>query len=514
MSQVRVRFAPSPTGFLHIGGLRTALYNYLYARKNNGVFILRIEDTDQKRYVEEAEQYIHDALEWGGIKVDEGPAVGGKYGPYRQSERSEIYRKYADQLIEQGHAYYAFDTAEELEAMRKERNEQGVHSPKYDFSIRHEMNNSLTLSEEDTQERISSGEYTIRMKVPESEIIKFHDKVRGEIAFSTDELDDKVILKADGLPTYHLANVVDDYLMKITDVIRGEEWLSSTAHHVLLYRMLGLEENRPLFSHLPLILKPTGKGKLSKRDGTKLSIPVYPLQWEDEESGQPFMGFDKAGFNPAAMMNFLVFLGWNPGTEQEIFSMEELIKEFSLEKVSKSGARYDYDKALWFNQQYIIQEDPEVLTSKVFNVLKSHGHEVEPAFAEAYAELFRERVHTYNDFWTQGYFFFESIREYDEKNVKKRWKNEEVREHFKKVAERTAEIDVWITDKVSDVIKGYIVESGAGFGKILPLLRIALAGTMSGPDVFKMMNLMGKKMCVERLESGIKIFNTMLSTDA
>lgn len=511
MEKIRVRFAPSPTGYLHIGGIRTALYNYLYARKYGGTFILRIEDTDQKRYVAEAEEYIEKALEWCGIEIDEGPAKGGDYGPYRQSERSEIYRKYADQLIESGDAYYAFDTEKELEAMRERKTAEGIHSPKYDASIRMEMKNSLTLSPEEVKERLESGEaYTIRIKVPKGEIVQFEDRVRGKIEFSTDELDDKVLIKTDGLPTYHMANIVDDYSMGISDVIRGEEWLSSTAHHVLLYRMLGLEDKQPRFSHLPLILKPSGKGKLSKRDGATLGIPVFPLQWTDEETGDVALGFDKMGFHPGAVVNFLAFLGWNPGTEQEIFSEDELIEAFSLEHISKGGARFDFDKALWFNRQYIMAEDISELGQKVANVLRDNGHAVDRSFAEAYTELFRERVDTYNDFWEQGYYFFEDIKDFDSKNAVKRWKKEENQAHFKNVINLIASAEKWDAHSLSEMVKNYVAEENAGFGNILPLLRIALAGTMQGPDVFLMMDLMGKELCVKRLKESPDIFQTLL----
>lgn len=515
MDNVRVRFAPSPTGYLHIGGVRTALYNYLFARKYNGTLILRIEDTDQKRYVAEAEKYIHRSLEWCGIEIDEGPEKGGGFGPYRQSERSNLYKKYADLLLDNGAAYYAFDTEEELQEMRERKAKEGYHSPKYDAKLRMEMNNSLTLSADEVERKLNSGDpYTIRLKVPENEVVHFEDIVRGDIEFSTDELDDKVLIKTDGLPTYHMANIVDDHLMQISHVIRGEEWLSSTAHHVLLYRMLGWEESRPKFAHLPLILKPTGKGKLSKRDGAKLNIPVFPLHWKDAESGEEALGFDKMGFHPQAVINFLAFLGWNPGTEQEIFTEKELIEAFSLEHISKSGARFDFDKALWFNRQYIAAEDQRDLGVKVKQVLKTHGVQVEAAFAEAYADLFKERVDTYEDFWTQGYYFFKDIENYDKKNLKKRWKKEENRVHFKEIINVLNADNDWDADSLSNKVRTYVKNEGAGFGNILPLLRIALAGTMKGPDVFKMMSLMGREMCMERLRNCPEVFSSLLASNA
>lgn len=513
MSNVRVRFAPSPTGYLHIGGLRTALYNYLYARKHGGTFILRIEDTDRNRYVEDAEDYIHRSLKWCGLDVDEGPDRGGDYGPYRQSERTEIYREYALELVEKGNAYYAFDTAEELEAMRQERMASGEHSPKYDAGIRMQMQNSLALEDDEVQARLDKGDpYTIRIKVPKNETISFMDCVRGEVEFNSNELDDKVLLKMDGFPTYHLANIVDDYFMGITDVIRGEEWLSSTAHHVLLYRMLGLEDQQPRFSHLPLILKPSGKGKLSKRDGASLNIPVFPLSWTDKEKGQTYEGFDTKGFNPEAVVNFLAFLGWNPGTEQEIFTMEELVQAFELKHISKSGARFDYDKALWFNRQYIVND--ENLAEKVKDILESHGCEVSETFAEAYTDLYRERVDTYDDFWTEGYYFFTDIESYDQKTGRKKWKKEANQAHFKAIIPLIKNMENWDADSLAEVVKGYINETNAGFGNILPLLRIVLAGTMKGPDVFKMMSLMGKDMVVKRMEKGPDILTEMLSSNA
>ena len=353
MGKIRLRFAPSPTGALHIGGLRTALYNYLLAKRHEGTFILRIEDTDQTRYVDGAEKYIMDALKWCGIVPDESPVLGGEHGPYRQSERKAIYRPYAERLVREGKAYYAFDTPEEWAAKRNELQEAGNHSPKYDASVRGQMKTSLAMSENELEAKLNTGSpHVIRLMVPENEEVLVEDRIRGQVRFETNVLDDKVLLKTDGMPTYHLANIVDDHLMEISHVIRGEEWLSSTAHHILLYQAFGWEP--PVFAHLPLILKPSGKGKLSKRDGKKLGIPVFPLSWMGETEEDSFTGFKEYGFLPEAAINFLALLGWNSGTDQEIFDMQELVKVFALDQVGKSGARFDFEKAKWFNQQYLI----------------------------------------------------------------------------------------------------------------------------------------------------------------
>ncbi len=394
MENIRVRFAPSPTGALHIGGIRTALYNYLLAKKFGGTFILRIEDTDQTRYVPGAEAYIIEALHWAGIVPTEGQSFGGEYGPYRQSDRKAIYHDYAQKLVENGQGYYAFDTPEELDAAR-----QADDTFKYDYKSRARLNNSLTLSAAEVQQRLDSGApYVIRLKVPEGETVHIQDLVRGEVNFQSNELDDKVMLKGDGMPTYHLANVVDDRLMKITHVIRGEEWLPSTAHHVLLYRAFGWEAEMPRFAHLPLILKPDGKGKLSKRDGTRLGIPVFPLSWAGETPEDSFVGFREAGFDPRAMVNFMAFMGWNPGTEQEIFSMDELADAFSVEKIGKSGARFDIEKARWFNQQYIMASSEEELAATVRPIIEAHGHQPTEAYLRSFVGMMKERVVLFSRF--------------------------------------------------------------------------------------------------------------------
>lgn len=500
MSELRVRFAPSPTGALHIGGIRTALYNYLLAKKLGGIFILRIEDTDQNRYVPGAEDYIIEALKWCGLQPDEGPGFGGDYGPYRQSERKDLYRQYAQQLIDNGFAYYAFDTPEELEAMRQSEKEKGNHTFKYDAGMRSRMRNSLTLPKSEVETLLAGGEpYAIRLKVPEDEVIIVNDQIRGEVQFQSSELDDKIILKGDGMPTYHLANIVDDYLMRISHVIRGEEWLPSTAHHVLLYRFLGWESDMPAFAHLPLILKPDGKGKLSKRDGARFGFPVFPLSWEGETAEDSFQGFREFGFDPRAVINFLAFLGWNPGTEQEIFSLEELIEAFSIDKIGKAGARFDIEKAKWFNQQYIIASDSKDLARAIRPLIEAQGHQPSDAFLTAFCELMKERVVLYPDFWEEGYYFFEPVRTYDDKNLRKRWKPERLPQ-FQELINRLERIPDYTAEVVEKTVKSFMEDHGLKFGDVLPILRIALAGTMKGPAVFDMMALLGKEEVKKRLE--------------
>ncbi len=504
MENIRVRFAPSPTGALHIGGIRTALYNYLLAKKYNGTFILRIEDTDQMRYVPGAEEYIVEALRWCGLLPTEGPNFGGEYGPYRQSERKEIYQKYAQQLLENGNAYYAFDTPEELDAAREQDK-----TFKYDAATRTRLKNSLSLSEPEVKERIEKGEnWVVRLKIPSDELIKISDLIRGEVVFQSNELDDKVILKADGMPTYHLANIVDDHLMHITHVIRGEEWLPSTAHHVLLYRAFGWEDTMPQFAHLPLILKPDGKGKLSKRDGSRLGIPVFPLSWKGETAEDSFEGFREVGFLPQAMINFMAFMGWNPGTEQEIFSLEELIASFSVEKIGKAGARFDFEKAKWFNQQYILAADNVTLAQIVRPMIAAKGHEPEQAFLEGFCGFMKERVVLLPDFWEKGYYFFEDVREYDLPNAKKRWKSES-RARFEHLttALTAMESSQWQPEAVQRTVEQFMAAQALKPGDVFPLLRIALAGTMQGPAVFEMMALLGKEVVLKRLNKAFELFD-------
>ncbi len=514
MASIRVRFAPSPTGPLHIGGLRTALYNYLFARQTGGTFILRIEDTDQARYVPGAEAYIFEALEWAGIAPDEAPQVGGDYGPYRQSERKHLYRKYAEQLIATGHAYYAFDTPEELEAQREAARKAGHSNFKYDSSVRLQMRNSLTLPAEEVARLIESGApYVVRLKVPRGEAITFRDRVRGEVQFDSDALDDKVLLKSDGMPTYHLANVVDDYLMKITHVIRGEEWLSSTAHHVLLYRSLGWTSHMPEFAHLPLILKPTGKGKLSKRDGVKLGIPVFPLRWQGRDAEDSFEGFREAGFLPEAVLNFLAFLGWNPGTEQEVFTLEELCETFSLDKVSRAGARFDFDKARWFNQQHILRMDSRELAKRVRPWIERHGVQPDEAYLAAFCELMKERVTLLPDFWSEGYYFFVPVRKYDEAAIKKRWKPER-RAAMEGLVQALGEISDWRAETIQQAVDAYLAAHQLKLGDVLPFVRLALAGTMKGPAVNEMMALLGKETSLQRLREGLDYFDRLVAANA
>ncbi|GLR18589.1 glutamate--tRNA ligase [Portibacter lacus] len=510
MDNVRVRFAPSPTGPLHIGGVRTALYTYLIAKKYKGDFILRIEDTDQNRYVEGAEDYIIRSLEWCGITPDEGPGFGGDYGPYRQSERKDIYGKYAKQLVEAGKAYYAFDSAEEISEMRTRLEAEGNRAPKYDHSSRLSMKNSLTLTEKETADLLaSSDDVIVRLKIEPGEEIVVNDIIRGEVKFNSSELDDKVLLKADGMPTYHMANIVDDKLMKISHVIRGEEWLPSTAHHVLLYRALGWEETMPKFAHLSLLLKPNGKGKLSKRDGAKFGFPVFPLEWKAETEEDSFTGFREFGFDPKATVNFLAFLGWNPGTEQEIFTIEELAEAFNLDQIVKSGARFDIDKAKWYNQQYIINSDNKDIAAylKVFDA--ETYEKVSDEYLEEFVGLMKERVELYGDFYDSGYYFFEDIKSYEEKMIRKKWKDHRP-EKFAKFSEQLS-TNKFSSESLKGELEAFIKEEEIGYGDIMPFLRLATTGTMQGPDLFQTMELLGKEKSLKRLGEGLNHFNQVVS---
>jgi len=512
MDQIRVRFAPSPTGPLHIGGVRTALYNYLFAKKHQGTFILRIEDTDQTRYVEGAEEYFVDSLRWLGLEPDEGFGVGGEFGPYRQSERREIYREYAERLVREGHAYYAFDTPEELEAWREKMTEAGVHSPRYDMFTRMQMRNSLSLGMEESQKLIDAGtEYVIRLKVPEEETIGFSDIVRGEVQFRSAELDDKVMLKADGLPTYHLANIIDDHLMQISHVIRGEEWLSSTAHHVLLYRAFGWGEEIPQFAHLPLLLKPTGKGKLSKRDGAKFGFPVFPLDWRPENGEEDFAGFREFGFLPRATVNFLALLGWNPGDDRELMKLDELISLFSLEKIVKSGARFDIEKAKWFNQQYMLMAPDEELAVLLQPLAVSKGLRSELSFLTKLCELMKPRVNLLHELLSQSQYFFAFPVEYDVKQIKKKWKSP-AKEAMQDIISLLAACDDFSAPVLEELIKSHIEAHQLGFGNILPLIRIAMTGTMQGPDVFETMALLGKTEVLNRFPAAFRVFDDILES--
>ncbi len=504
---VRVRFAPSPTGALHIGGVRTALYNMLFARQHGGTFLLRIEDTDQNRYVPGAEDYILEALAWCGIVPDEGPTQGGSVGPYRQSERKDLYRQYAEQLVERGHAYYAFDRPQDLDAMRERLKQAGNPAAQYDHRIRMDMRNSLSMDPEDVTHRMEAGEdFIIRLKIEPGQEIHVRDEIRGDVVFQSDELDDKVLLKTDGMPTYHLANIVDDHLMGITHVIRGEEWLPSTAHHVLLYRGLGWEDTMPAFAHLPLIMKPDGKGKLSKRDGARFGMPVFPLSWQGETEEDSFTGFRETGFDPRAVVNFLAFLGWNPGTEQEIFSMDELIKAFSIDRIHKSGARFDFDKAQWYNQQYLLSTPASELAALIAPLVEAQGWERDPSFLAQVCDLMKERVSYARDIPTQGSYFFTDVGTYDEAMVRKRWKPDS-RAHLEAILTRLQAQDTFTSEELEDLVKHYLEEHQLGFGAVLPLFRLALAGTMKGPGVFEMMEVLGKDRSLARLEKAMGDFD-------
>ncbi|MEM9820436.1 MAG: glutamate--tRNA ligase [Bacteroidota bacterium] len=510
MEKVRVRFAPSPTGALHIGGVRTALYNYLLARKTGGTLILRIEDTDQTRFVPGAEAYIREALKWCGIELDEGPEVGGAHGPYRQSERKARYGQYAQQLIDSGNAYYAFDSAEELDEMRSEY-ESRKATFRYDGHTRMQLKNSLTLSPEEVQQRLDSdAPYTIRLKVPRDESVLINDLIRGEVTFQTNELDDKIMLKSDGMPTYHLANIVDDKSMEISHVIRGEEWLPSTAHHVLLYRAFGWEDSMPQFAHLPLILKPTGKGKLGKRDGSKFGFPVFPISWDGDRPEDSFTGFREFGFDPRAVVNFLAFLGWNPGTEQEIFSLEQLCDAFSIERIGKSGARFDFEKAKWFNQQYIIASDNTELAAQVQGQLSEKGQAVELDFLVTFCGLMKERVNFLPEFLEKGYYFFEPVRSYEEKPIRKKWRLER-RPVLLELNRQLNALEVYDAASIEKRVKEFMEANELGFGDILPFLRIGLSGTMKGPSVFDMMALLGKEEVESRLLKAFDHFDAVKS---
>ena len=509
---VRVRFAPSPTGPLHLGGVRTALYNYLFAKKNNGTFILRIEDTDQQRFVPGAEQYIIDALKWAGIEPTEGVGFGdGEYGPYRQSERKDLYRQYADQLVESGYAYYAFDTPEELEEMRERVKAQGNPSPQYNNITRQYMKNSVALPQDEVHRRLDAGEnYVIRIKMPRNEEVRFNDMIRGWVAFDSNQLDDKVLFKSDGMPTYHLANVVDDYLMKITHVIRGEEWLPSTPLHVLLYRYLGWEEQMPQFAHLPLILRPDGNGKLSKRDGDRLGFPVFPLSWEDPTSGEKSTGFKERGFVAAGFINFLAFLGWNPGTDQEIFSKDELVNEFTIERIGKSGARFDFEKAKWFNQQYLKEMPDAELADRLMPTLQEKDIDVSKEYATEVCRLLKERVYFISEFVTEGSYFFGPVQSYDEKIIRKKW-NDDKKPLFIDLINEINTAGTIEAEHIEKGIKDLLQKYNMGFGDILPLFRVMLCGTVQGPPIFEVAALMGKETVIERIEKGMEKFDQINS---
>lgn len=500
MSQkVRVRFAPSPTGPLHIGGVRTALYNYLFAKKNNGDFILRIEDTDSQRFVPGAEEYIIEALTWLGLKFDEGTHIGGTHAPYRQSERKEIYKKYVDILIQKEAAYIAFDTPEELTTKR-----EAVSNFQYDASTRGEMRNSLTLSQEEVQSLIDAGnQYVVRFKIEAGQEVLVNDVIRGEVKYNSSVLDDKVLYKsADHLPTYHLANIVDDHLMEITHVIRGEEWLPSAPLHVLLYKAFGWEDSMPQFAHLPLLLKPEGNGKLSKRDGDRLGFPVFPLEWKDPQSGEISSGYRESGYLPEAVINFLALLGWNPGNDQEIMSMEELIQLFALEKCSKSGAKFDYEKGKWFNHQYIQLRPNSEIAAIFYPILQDKGIECPLQYIETVVGLVKERVNFVKELWDQASFFFVAPTTYDEKVVKKRWK-EESPSQLSELAEVLKGIEDFSSHNQEEIVKGWIESKGYHLGNIMNAFRLAVVGESKGPHMFDITATIGKEETIARLEKAI-----------
>ncbi len=499
MRDVRVRFAPSPTGALHIGGVRTALYNYLLARKYKGTMILRIEDTDQTRFVPGAEEYILKSLEWVGIQIDEGVGKGGPHAPYRQSERKPLYRQYAQKLIDDGTAYYAFDTTQELEATREQLKAKGIANFQYDSITRMQMKNSLTLPADEVKKKLEAAEaYVIRLKVPAKEEIRLTDLIRGEVVVDSSQVDDKVLMKSDGMPTYHLANVVDDYLMKISHVIRGEEWLPSAPLHVLLYRYLGWEKEMPQFAHLPLLLKPDGNGKLSKRDADKMGFPIFPLDWIDPNTNELAKGYKESGYLPEAMINFLAFLGWNPGTTQELFSMEQLIEAFTIERVGKAGAKFDILKAKWFNEQYLKSKTDENLIPYLLNSLASERIDCTKEKALKICSVMKERVTFPQDFWLNGKFFFHAPTQFDEQVVSKKWNEDTVkvltayRDEMDKHSSVTAEL-------AKSTLESVTTNLGIAVGKILQALRVSITGGASGPDLMMTMEIIGKDEVVKRL---------------
>ncbi|MDH5599206.1 MAG: glutamate--tRNA ligase, partial [Cyclobacteriaceae bacterium] len=507
MSGVRVRFAPSPTGPLHIGGVRTALYNYLFAKRNNGKFIIRIEDTDQARYVEGAEEYIYEALTWVGITPDESAKVGGEYAPYRQSERKDKYREHVLQLIEKGHAYYAFDTPEELEEMRISLEQAGVVKPQYNSITRRKMKNSLTLSSEEVNEKLNQGEpYVIRLKVPEKEDIRFKDAIRSWVVVHSSTIDDKVLMKSDGMPTYHLANVVDDHLMKITHVIRGEEWLPSAPLHVLLYKFFGWEDEMPEFAHLPLILKPEGKGKLSKRDAEKHGFPLFPIEWNHKENNELFAGFREEGYLPEALINFLAFLGWNPGGEEELMNMSQLIEKFSLERINKAGARFDIAKAQWFNANYLRQKDTDTITSWVKKYALEAGESCDDKTAEKIGQMMKDRVSFPGELFSTGKYFFHSPEEYDEKVVRKKW-DEEVSSVFQLFSDSLKNTPHLSSEEVKNTLNTILEKQNTGMGKVMQILRVAITGVAGGPDLMEIISVLGGNETAERIDKAIETFS-------
>lgn len=507
MSDVRLRFAPSPTGGLHLGGVRTVLYNYLFAKKHKGKFIVRTEDTDQERYVEGAEKYIFECLEWCGLLADESALHGGPFAPYRQSERKEVYRKYAEQLIKEGYAYYAFDTPAEIEAMREQLKEAGSGSLQYDHSVRGRMNNSVNLLPEETQKLLDSGmKYVIRIKMIPGESITFTDMIRGEMHFDSNNVDDKVLLKADGMPTYHLAVVVDDHLMQITHAFRGEEWLPSTPVHILLWKYLFGIDKMPQWAHLPLILKPDGNGKLSKRDGDRLGFPVYAMDWEDPKTGEVIRGFKELGFLPEAFINLLAVLGWNDGSEQEIYTLDELIENFSIERVHKSGAKFDFEKAKWFNHEWIKRVKPERLRLEAKEIFRKNGLDItNETYLDKVIELIRDRCILLTDFRDQGQIFFKGPDHYDVASVRPKW-DEGKRNFFKQINGAFEGLPVWNIETIEASFKKLSGEMNIKAGELQMILRIMLVGSKTGPGVFAIADILEKKETIKRIQNAISVF--------
>ena len=499
--KVRVRFAPSPTGALHIGGVRTALYNYLFARQHGGDLVFRIEDTDSNRFVPGAEEYIIESFKWLGIKFDEGVSFGGSHGPYRQSERRHIYKEYVDRLLKEGKAYIAFDTPEELEAKRNE-----VKNFQYDSHTRLSMRNSLTLGKEETDRLIAEGnQYVVRFKIEPGEDVHVNDMIRGDVVIKSDILDDKVLYKsADELPTYHLANIVDDHLMEITHVIRGEEWLPSAPLHVLLYRAFGWEDTMPRFAHLPLLLKPDGKGKLSKRDGDRLGFPVFPLEWHDPKTGEVSSGFREQGYFPEAVINFLALLGWNPGTEQEIFSLEELVKLFDISKCSKAGARFDYQKGIWFNHEYILRKSDDEIAKLFAPIVTGNGVDETMERITKVVAMMKDRVNFVKELWPLCSFFFIAPSEYDEKTVRKRWKPDSARV-MTELGDLLESLDDFSLENQERVVMAWVEQKGYKLGDVMNAFRLALVGIGKGPGMFDISAFLGKEETLRRLRKAIEV---------
>ena len=499
--RVRVRFAPSPTGPLHIGGVRTALFNYLFARQHGGDFVFRIEDTDSHRFVPGAEEYIIESFKWLGIKFDEGVSFGGDHGPYRQSERRDIYKKYVDQLLADGKAYYAFDTPEELDAKRAE-----IQNFQYDARTRMQMRNSLSLPEAEWRQMIADGEqYVVRFLITPGIEVHVNDMIRGDVVIKSDILDDKVLYKsADELPTYHLANIVDDHLMEISHVIRGEEWLPSAPLHVLLYRAFGWEDTMPRFAHLPLLLKPEGKGKLSKRDGDRLGFPVFPLEWHDPKTGEVSSGYRESGYFPEAVVNFLALLGWNPGTEQELFSLEELVEAFDISKCSKSGAKFDYQKGIWFNHEYILRKSNEEIADLFAPIVANNGVDESMERVRTVVSLMKDRVSFVRELWDLCSFFFLPPTEYDEKTVRKRWK-EYSAQQMTELAEVLEGIDYFSVEGQEPVVIKWVEDKGYKLGDIMNAFRLALVGIGKGPGMFDISAFLGKEETLRRLRRAVEV---------